>query len=119
MFWRGLVLPGFKGFSHQPSIRRDAILQPNRPVLLRVLIKQPGAVRRELAAPKISLIDTILGRPLASNEAGEQRIGSAVGVATFGLDALSSAAYGPEAATRFEELAGTFSPGARVLHVRQ
>jgi amino acid transporter len=46
----------------------------------------------------MSLIDTILGRPLASNEAGEQRIGQAAGVPTFGLDALSSAAYGPEAA---------------------
>src|ERR1700731_3141330 len=46
----------------------------------------------------MSLIDTILGRPLASNEAGEQRIGPAAGIPTFGLDALSSAAYGPEAA---------------------
>ena len=46
----------------------------------------------------MSLIDTIFGRPLASNEAGEQRIGPAAGVPTFGLDALSSAAYGPEAA---------------------
>src|SRR6266446_8427592 len=46
----------------------------------------------------MSLIDTILGRPLASYEAREQRIGSAAGVPTFGLDALSSAAYGPEAA---------------------
>ncbi|HUY26530.1 MAG TPA: APC family permease [Candidatus Binataceae bacterium] len=46
----------------------------------------------------MSLIDRIFGRPLASNEAGEQRIGPAVGVPTFGLDALSSAAYGPEAA---------------------
>jgi len=46
----------------------------------------------------MSLIDTILGRRLASNEAGAQRIGTAAGVPTFGLDALSSAAYGPEAA---------------------
>ena len=46
----------------------------------------------------MSLINTILGRPLASGEAGEQRIGTASGVPTFGLDALSSAAYGPEAA---------------------
>src|ERR1700732_5066355 len=46
----------------------------------------------------MSLIDTILGRPLASNEAGGQRIGTAARGATFGLDALSSAAYGPEAA---------------------
>jgi amino acid transporter len=45
----------------------------------------------------MSLIDTIFGRPLASEEAGEQRIGVAAGVPTFGLDALSSAAYGPEA----------------------
>jgi amino acid transporter len=46
----------------------------------------------------MSLIDSILGYPIASNEAGEQRISSAAGVPTFGLDALSSAAYGPEAA---------------------
>jgi amino acid transporter len=46
----------------------------------------------------MSLIDTILGRRLASSEAGDQRIGTAAGVPTFGLDALSSAAYGPEAA---------------------
>src|ERR1039457_4744442 len=46
----------------------------------------------------VSLIDTILGRRLASNEAAGQRIGTAAGVPTFGLDALSFAAYGPEAA---------------------
>jgi amino acid transporter len=46
----------------------------------------------------MSLINKILGRPLASHEAGEQRIGSATGIPTFGLDSLSSAAYGPEAA---------------------
>jgi amino acid transporter len=47
---------------------------------------------------RMSLINTILGRPLASNELGEQRIDVVAGVPTFGLDALSSAAYGPEAA---------------------
>ena len=46
----------------------------------------------------MSLINTILGRPLATSEAADQRIGPAAGVPTFGLDALSSAAYGPEAA---------------------
>ena len=46
-----------------------------------------------------SLIDTILGRPLASQRGGRaKRVGLAAGVPTFGLDALSSAAYGPEAA---------------------
>ncbi|HEV3112525.1 MAG TPA: APC family permease [Candidatus Binataceae bacterium] len=46
----------------------------------------------------MSLIDKLLGRPLSSDESGDQRIGVAAGVPTFGLDALSSAAYGPEAA---------------------
>jgi len=46
----------------------------------------------------VSLIDTILGRPLASREARAERLGPTEGVPTFGLDALSSAAYGPEAA---------------------
>jgi hypothetical protein len=47
---------------------------------------------------ELTLIDTILGRPLASDEEERQRLGAASGVGVFGLDALSSAAYGPEAA---------------------
>ncbi len=46
----------------------------------------------------MSFLDTMLGRPLRSEEDGEQRVGVAAGVPTFGLDALGSAAYGPEAA---------------------
>jgi amino acid transporter len=46
----------------------------------------------------MSLIDLIFGRPLATSEERAERIGPASGVAVFGLDALSSAAYGPEAA---------------------
>src|SRR5271154_2470222 len=46
----------------------------------------------------MSLITKILGRPLASSEAKGQRLSTAAGLPTFGLDALSSAAYGPEAA---------------------
>src|SRR5215470_4483382 len=46
----------------------------------------------------MSFFDFILGRPLASNEDADQRINSLRGVSIFGLDALSSAAYGPEAA---------------------
>jgi amino acid transporter len=42
--------------------------------------------------------ELLLGRPLASHEAEGQRIGVAAGVPLLGLDALSSAAYGPEAA---------------------
>src|SRR5262249_54630166 len=42
--------------------------------------------------------DLLLGRPLASYEERSQRVGPAAGIPIFGLDALSSAAYGPEAA---------------------
>jgi amino acid transporter len=46
----------------------------------------------------MDLIDTLLGRKLASWEQEEQKIGVWTGVPAFGLDGLSSAAYGPEAA---------------------
>jgi amino acid transporter len=46
----------------------------------------------------MKLLDLILGRPLASSEDQQERVGSISGVSVFGLDALSSAAYGPEAA---------------------
>jgi amino acid transporter len=44
------------------------------------------------------LLDLLFGRPLASQEERAQKIGSVSGIPIFGLDALSSAAYGPEAA---------------------
>ena len=46
----------------------------------------------------MSFLDLLLGRPLASNEARAEQVGVAAGIPIFGLDALSSAAYGPEAA---------------------
>jgi len=46
----------------------------------------------------MSLLDIVFGRSLASHEARAQRIGPSAGIPVFGLDALSSAAYGPEAA---------------------
>jgi amino acid transporter len=46
----------------------------------------------------MAFIDLLFGRPLASTEDEGERISPAAGVPTFGLDALSSAAYGPEAA---------------------
>jgi len=46
----------------------------------------------------MSLIDLLVGRPLKSSEERGEKLGSAAGIAVFGLDALSSAAYGPEAA---------------------
>ncbi len=45
----------------------------------------------------MQLLNLLLGRPLATREQSEQRIGVVAGVAALGLDGLSSAAYGPEA----------------------
>jgi amino acid transporter len=46
----------------------------------------------------MAILDFILGRHLASEEDKDERVGPLPGVSVFGLDALSSAAYGPEAA---------------------
>ena len=40
----------------------------------------------------------LIGRPLATSEERAEHIGPSAGIPIFGLDALSSAAYGPEAA---------------------
>jgi amino acid transporter len=46
----------------------------------------------------MGVLNVLFGRPLASSEDEGQRITPTQGIPTFGLDALSSAAYGPEAA---------------------
>jgi amino acid transporter len=46
----------------------------------------------------MSLGNLLFGKPLANYEESEQRLGPVSGIGVFGLDALSSAAYGPEAA---------------------
>ena len=46
----------------------------------------------------MSFFDLILGKPLRSVDERGEHIGPITGVPVFGLDALSSAAYGPEAA---------------------
>jgi len=46
----------------------------------------------------MSFLDLLLGKPLANWEETGERIGPVTGIPIFGLDALSSAAYGPEAA---------------------
>ena len=43
-------------------------------------------------------LDLLFGRPLATSEERAEHIGPLAGIPVFGLDALSSAAYGPEAA---------------------
>ena len=46
----------------------------------------------------MSIVNFLFGSPLATWEEREERIGASQGIPIFGLDALSSAAYGPEAA---------------------
>jgi amino acid transporter len=46
----------------------------------------------------MALGDWLFGRVLASDEEAEQRVGVLAGIPMLGLDALGSAAYGPEAA---------------------
>ncbi len=46
----------------------------------------------------MSISDYLFGKPLATSEERAEHIGVAAGIPVFGLDALTSAAYGPEAA---------------------
>jgi len=46
----------------------------------------------------MSVLDVVLGKRIATSDERGERIGAAAGIPIFGLDALSSAAYGPEAA---------------------
>ncbi len=46
----------------------------------------------------MSVFDVVLGKPLASSAEHDEHIGVAAGIPIFGLDGLTSAAYGPEAA---------------------
>jgi len=46
----------------------------------------------------MSVVDVILGKPLQTSDERAEQIGTSAGIPIFGLDALSSAAYGPEAA---------------------
>jgi amino acid transporter len=46
----------------------------------------------------MSLTDSLIGKPLATSEERAEHIGVAAGIPIFGLDGLTSAAYGPEAA---------------------
>ena len=63
-------------------------------IYLRANIQYPS----DFAGQTMAILDFILGRHLASEEDKDERVGPLPGVSVFGLDALSSAAYGPEAA---------------------
>jgi hypothetical protein len=46
----------------------------------------------------MSILDKLLGKPRASSEEEEEKVGVSAGIPILGLDGLSSSAYGPEAA---------------------
>src|SRR6202022_4384832 len=46
----------------------------------------------------MNILDAIIGKPIRTSEERAEQIGVREGIPIFGLDALSSAAYGPEAA---------------------
>jgi amino acid transporter len=46
----------------------------------------------------MNILDLLVGKPIPTTDERAEQIGAAKGVPIFGLDALSSAAYGPEAA---------------------
>src|SRR5277367_1999168 len=46
----------------------------------------------------MSVLDIVLGKALATSDERAEQIGTSAGIPIFGLDALSSVAYGPEAA---------------------
>jgi amino acid transporter len=46
----------------------------------------------------MNILDLVVGKPIKTSDERAEQIGAAQGIPIFGLDALSSAAYGPEAA---------------------
>ena len=46
----------------------------------------------------MKILDLVVGKPINTSDERGEKIGLAQGIPIFGLDGLSSAAYGPEAA---------------------
>jgi hypothetical protein len=61
--------------------------------------------------PRPSLHSWLVGRPLATADAGHQTIGKAVGLAVFASDALSSTAYATQEILAILAVAGTAAFG--------
>ena len=55
----------------------------------------------------MSVLDILLGKPIATSDERGEQVGVSAGIPIFGLDALSSAAYGPEAALALLVVLGT------------
>src|SRR5579863_5719085 len=59
----------------------------------------------------MSIADILFGKPLPTWEERGEQIGVSAGIPIFGLDALSSAAYGPEAALTLLIVLGSAGAG--------
>src|SRR6267143_552501 len=59
----------------------------------------PG-VTAHWAPSLMNILDLVVGKPIKTSDERAEQIGPTPGMPIFGLDALSSAAYGPEAALR-------------------
>src|SRR5476651_1073895 len=46
----------------------------------------------------MNLLDLVVGKPIKTSDERAEQVGPSQGIPIFGLDGLSSAAYGPEAA---------------------
>src|SRR5437660_11707644 len=57
-----------------------------------------AGVNSPLTPQLMSILDLVVGKPIKTSDERAERIGPAQGIPIFGLDGLSSAAYGPEAA---------------------
>jgi len=69
-----------------------------RQCLRRPSLRTPRPLVNSHMALTTRFQDLLFGRPLATSEERAEHIGPIAGIPVFGLDALSSAAYGPEAA---------------------
>ncbi|QDE81514.1 APC family permease [Myxococcus xanthus] len=58
----------------------------------------------------MSLRQLLFGRPISNEQAEEEKIGPLTGIPVLGLDALASAAYGPEAALTVLLVLGSTGP---------
>ncbi len=65
---------------------------------LRASIRPEGELHRCKIENDMAIRDKLLGKPLATSEERAEHIGVSAGIPIFGLDALTSAAYGPEQA---------------------
>ncbi len=57
-----------------------------------------SSLKRTFGHARMNILDVIVGKPIKTSDERAEQIGAAQGIPIFGLDALSSAAYGPEAA---------------------